>query len=152
MKAAPAKTEAPAAKARGRPPASPKPAGKSPPPAAERKEKNRGERPAGRAQLQAKRGCIGQMQTPAELVPIPERGVKASEGFGRLRKASESFGRLRKASQSSQKFRNNLAKILQTAAKLRKLWGKIANKSQNVDEKIEIKATFHFLHNPFHIT
>ena len=27
---------------------------------------------AGRAQLLAKRGCIGQMQTPAELVPIPD--------------------------------------------------------------------------------
>ena len=32
----------------------------------------RGERPAGRAELLAKKGCIGQMQRPAELVPIPE--------------------------------------------------------------------------------
>ena len=30
----------------------------------------RGERPAGRAELLAKRGCIGQMQRPAELVPM----------------------------------------------------------------------------------
>ena len=32
----------------------------------------RGERPAGRAQLLAKRGSTGQLQTPAELVPIPD--------------------------------------------------------------------------------
>ena len=32
----------------------------------------RGERPAGRAQLLAERGWIGEMQTPAELVPIPD--------------------------------------------------------------------------------
>ena len=31
----------------------------------------------GRAELLAKRGSIGQMQTPAELVPIPESSVKA---------------------------------------------------------------------------
>ena len=40
----------------------------------------RGERPAGRAQLLAKRGSTGQMQTPAELVPVrngPQCGVKA---------------------------------------------------------------------------
>ena len=35
-----------------------------------------GERPAcGRAQLLAKRGPTGQMQTPAEFVPIPEKFV-----------------------------------------------------------------------------
>ena len=34
---------------------------------------------AGRAQLLAKRGSIGQMQTPAELVPIPESSAKALE-------------------------------------------------------------------------
>ena len=36
----------------------------------------RRERPAGRAQLLAKSECIGQMQTPAELVPIPDASEK----------------------------------------------------------------------------
>ena len=38
---------------------------------------NRGERPAGRAQLLAKRRSIGQMQTSAEQVPIRESSAKA---------------------------------------------------------------------------
>ena len=37
----------------------------------------RGERPAGRAELLAKKRASGRMQRPAELVPIPEFGVKA---------------------------------------------------------------------------
>ena len=36
---------------------------------------------AGRAQLLAKGGSIGQMQTLAELVPIPESSVKALESW-----------------------------------------------------------------------
>ena len=35
-------------------------------------EKSRGEWPAGRAQLLAKKGASGRMQRPPELVPIPE--------------------------------------------------------------------------------
>ena len=38
----------------------------------------------------AKKAASGRMQRPAELVPIPECGVKAAR---RLRKASEGFGR-----------------------------------------------------------
>ena len=37
-----------------------------------------GDRPAGRAELLAKRGCIGQIQRPAELVPIPEYLLRTS--------------------------------------------------------------------------
>ena len=48
----------------------------------------RGERPAGRAQLLAKKGASGRMQRPAEPVPIPWSGVKASDGFGKLRKVA----------------------------------------------------------------
>ena len=43
----------------------------------------------GRAELLAKRGSTGQMQTPAELVPIPESSVKALEScciLGKSRK------------------------------------------------------------------
>ena len=39
---------------------------------------SRGERPAGRAQLLAKKGASGRMQRPPELAPIPECGVKAT--------------------------------------------------------------------------
>ena len=41
------------------------------------KPRIRGERPAGRAQLLAKKGASGRMQRLTELVPIPECGVKA---------------------------------------------------------------------------
>ena len=47
---------------------------------------------AGRAELLAKRGCIGQMQRPAELVPIPEHLRKALEGSLHSGKISKSFG------------------------------------------------------------
>ena len=36
---------------------------------------DRGERPAGRAELLAKKGASGRMQRPPELVPIPQSGV-----------------------------------------------------------------------------
>ena len=38
----------------------------------------RGERPAGRAQLLAKKGASGRMQRPPELVPIPECCLNAA--------------------------------------------------------------------------
>ena len=41
--------------------------------------KGRGERPAGRAELLAKKGASGRMQRPPELVPIPEYLQEASE-------------------------------------------------------------------------
>ena len=47
-----------------------------------------GERPAGRAELLAKKGASGRMQRLTELVPIPWCGVKASEGFGKFRKVA----------------------------------------------------------------
>ena len=47
---------------------------------------DRGERPAGRAELLAKKRASGRMQRPAELVPIPEYLLGTS---GRLRKAPE---------------------------------------------------------------
>ena len=47
----------------------------------DRIEGGRGEREkAGRAQMLAKKGASGRMQRLTELVPIPECGVKASEG------------------------------------------------------------------------
>ena len=53
---------------------------------------SRGERPAGRAQLLAKKGASGRMQRPPELVPIPEYLLGTSlvppEGFGKLRKVA----------------------------------------------------------------
>ena len=57
-----------------------------------RRHGRRGERPLARPSgaACAKKGASGRMQRPTELVPIPECGVKASEGFGRLRKAPES--------------------------------------------------------------
>ena len=48
----------------------------------------------------AKKGASGRMQRPAELVPIPECGVKASEGFGKLRESSGKllhFGKIPKS-------------------------------------------------------
>ena len=48
----------------------------------------RGQRPPGRAELLAKKGASGRMQRPTELVPISWCGVKASEGFGKLRKVA----------------------------------------------------------------
>ena len=47
---------------------------------------------AGRPELLAHRGCIGQMQRPAELVPIPEHLRKALEGSLHSGKISKSFG------------------------------------------------------------
>ena len=43
---------------------------------------SRGERPAGRAQLLAKRWLIGQMQTPAELVLIPDASRMRPDASG----------------------------------------------------------------------
>ena len=51
----------------------------------------RGERPLARpsgAACAKKGASTRRMQRPAELVPIPERGVKASEGFRKLRESS----------------------------------------------------------------
>ena len=45
-----------------------------------------GSRPSGAAC--AEKGASGRMQRPPELVPIPCCGVKASEGFGKLRKVA----------------------------------------------------------------
>ena len=47
-----------------------------------------GRRKAKSAAACAKKGASGRMQRPAELVPIPECGVKASEGFRKLRESS----------------------------------------------------------------
>ena len=47
---------------------------------------DRGERPAGRAELLAKRGYIGQMQISAELVPIPN-----ASGCVRIRPDASGF-------------------------------------------------------------
>ena len=46
---------------------------------------DRGERPAGRAELPAKERASGRMQRPAELVPIPEYLLGT---FGKLRKVA----------------------------------------------------------------
>ena len=54
----------------------------------------------GRAQLLAKKGASGRMQRPAELVPIPECGVKAWEGFGKLRKVAAFRKNLEKSGQN----------------------------------------------------
>ena len=50
---------------------------------------SRGERPAGRAQLLAKRGPTGQMQISAELVPIPDESRMRPDTSGCVRDASE---------------------------------------------------------------
>ena len=55
----------------------------------------RGERPAGRAELLAKKGASGRMQRPPELVPIPEYLLGTSlvppEGFGKFAKIQRKF-------------------------------------------------------------
>ena len=67
----------------------------------------RGERPAGRAELLAKKGASGRMQRPPELVPIPEYLQKASESSGKLLH----FGKIPK------KLCQSLAKIQQNSGK-----------------------------------
>ena len=73
----------------------------------------------GRAELLAKRGSIGQMQTPAELVPIPESSVKALESFGAAfwKNPEKNWSNLAE-------FQQNLGKI---RAKFAKFWKKTAN-------------------------
>ena len=62
---------------------------------------DRGERPAGRAELLAKRGSIGQMQISAELVPIPDASRMRPDTSGCVRE----FRRI------LAKFRQNFDKI-----------------------------------------
>ena len=52
------------------------------------------------------------MQRPAELVPIPERGVKASEGSVKAPESWLHFGKIpKKIGQNLAKFSNILAKL-----------------------------------------
>ena len=67
---------------------------------------SRGERPAGRAQLLAKRGSIGQMQISAELVPIPDASRIRQDASGCVGILNSSKFRRILA-----KFRKNLVKI-----------------------------------------
>ena len=65
----------------------------------------RGERPAGRAELLAKRGCIGQMQISAELVPIPDASGCVPDASGFLIVANWPLAKFR------QNFGQNLEKF-----------------------------------------
>ncbi len=86
------------------------------------------------------------MQRPAELVPIPECGVKASESFGKLR---ESSGKLLHFGKIPKTFAQNLATIQQHSGKFRnfaKFLQKMFSKSAKIqqlfycfNEKIEIR-------------
>ena len=64
----------------------------------------RGERPS--AAACAKKGSSGRMQRPPEFLPIPERGVKVSEGGVN---ASESSGKLLHFGKSPKKIGQCLA-------------------------------------------
>ena len=63
----------------------------------------------GRAELLAKRGSIGQMQTPVELVPIPTDPLMRRESTGKLLH----FGKIPK------QFGQHLAKFSHTLANLK---------------------------------
>ena len=73
----------------------------------------RGERPAGRAQLLAKRGSNGEMRTPAELVPIPDAsGTPDASGYFRMRSGCVGIlnsGKLNSLQCSDTKFRRILS-------------------------------------------
>ena len=75
---------------------------------------DRGERPAGRAELPAKERASGRMQRPAELVPIPEYLLGTS---GRLRKALESCCILEKSRKQNVKSQQNSGKFCEIVVK-----------------------------------
>ena len=65
------------------------------------------------------------MQRPAELVPIPWSGVKASEGFGKLRKVAAFW-------KNPENIWSKFSKIQQNSGKICKIFVKNQQKFQQI--------------------